>query len=73
MHTDNVNFLSCAINQTFHGVSAFITNFWTFLGPNVPFLGLEMGVKTSKSSTHVYLQVSFSMFYSTSIPSWSSN
>ena len=69
MHTDNVNFLSCAINQTFHGVSAFITNFWTFLGPNVPFLGLE----TSMSSTHVYLQVSFSMFYSKSIPSCSSN
>ena len=28
------------------------------------FLGLELGLKTGMSSTHVYLQVSFSMFYS---------
>ena len=33
------------------------------------FLGLKVGFKIGVSSTHVYLQVSFSMFYSQCIPS----
>ena len=68
MHTDNINFLCCANNQTLHGNSAIIGNFWTIWGPIGPLLGSGLGLKTSMSSTHVYLQVSFSMFYSQCIP-----
>ena len=56
MHTDNVDFLFCDNNQTLHGVSTIIGNFWTFWGHNGPLLGLGLGLKTSMISTHVYLQ-----------------
>ena len=68
MHTDNFNFLCCANNQPLHGILALIGNFWAFWGPNKLFLGLKLGFKIGISSTHVYLQVSFSMFYSQCIP-----
>ena len=58
MHTENVNFL-CANNQTLHGVSAIKGTFWTIWGPNGPLWGLGLGLKTSMSSTHVYLQFLF--------------